>query len=80
MSTLHEQLSRLMDDDLSAQEKEKLIERMIDDPQAQAIWERYQLMRNALNNKLNPGEDLASRVRDAIAKEPTYNQAEIKNE
>ena len=75
---IEEQLSRLMDGDLTEAEKETLIEQMIADPEKQALWERYQLIRNAMTNKLNPGDEIVKNVRAVIDKENLYAKDPVK--
>lgn len=80
MEPIEQQLSRLMDDDVSEQEKTALIEQLLKDPEKRAIWQRYQLVRNVMTNKLEPGDQIVKNVREAIDKENLYGKAQAKLE
>lgn len=67
MDHLAEKLSLLMDNELLQTEKEVLIDLLVEDPEARKIWLRYQLIRNALNNKLSPADKLLSDIKAALA-------------
>ena len=70
-----EQLSALMDGEVDAPECELLIKRLCHNEakDEQACWERYHLIGDALKNNLPHiiKHDLSSRVRAALADEPT---------
>lgn len=78
MEPIEQQLSRLMDSDLNEQEKASLIEQLLEDPEKRAIWERYQLVRNVMTNKLSPGDQIVKNVREAIDKENLYSPEKVK--
>lgn len=77
MDNIEEQLSRMMDDDLPPAEKDALVEHLLQDAEAQDIWERYHLIRNALNNTMNPGDSILKGVRAVVDKEDLYNKAKV---
>ncbi len=68
-----EQLSRLVDGDLSESEATSLLGSLPTDEALKARWMRYCLMGNALRGSLPErlSTDLAARVQGAIAEEPT---------
>ncbi len=67
---INEALSAFMDDE--APEAHRLAERLSRDPDLQARWSRYHLIRDAMTEHLTYAElDIASRVSEALEKEPT---------
>lgn len=80
MPSVEQKLSQLLDDDLSPQEKEQVIETLLQDHSAQEVWGRYQLIRNALRNNMSPGENLVDRVRAVIDKEDIYAPSKIEQQ
>lgn len=71
---LKEQLSALIDDELSAEEIELVIRRLPRSPGLLEQMGRYFLIRNALQRELplGNGNDLAGRVAAALETEPAY--------
>lgn len=71
-----EQLSALMDDALEEEKREALINELKENPELQASWNTYHLIRNILQRKNDPllagyGATLWAKVSEQIAKEPT---------
>ncbi len=67
---LHEELSAFMDDETPA--ARRLAERLSRDPELQARWSRYHLIRDAMTEHLTYAEfDIASRVSAVLENEPT---------
>jgi len=67
---LNEELSAFMDDE--APEARRLAERLSRDPELQARWSRYHLIRDAMTEHLTYAEfDIAARVSQALENEPT---------
>ncbi len=67
---LNEELSAFMDDE--APEAQRLAERLSRDPELQARWSRYHLIRDAMTEHLTYAEiDIAARVSQALENEPT---------
>lgn len=67
---LHEELSAFMDDELP--DARRLADRLSRDPELQARWSRYHLIRDAMTEHLTYAElDIASRVRAVLENEPT---------
>ncbi len=71
---LREAISALTDGEAPEASSSKIIDRLIHDKAARAAWTRYQLISDALRERLPPhlAEDLPGRVRGAIGAEPTY--------
>jgi negative regulator of sigma E activity len=72
----NEQISALVDDELSAQEKGTLLAHLKTSREDQKTWECYHLIKSVLERNhhklmLGAGLNLAAKVRAAIAKEPT---------
>lgn len=67
---IDEQLSILMDDELI--EHDAVLDRLMADPQLQARWSRYHLMRDVITGHLpeQPLGDITGRVSQALEKEP----------
>ncbi len=67
---LHEELSAFMDDEVP--DPRRLAERLSGDPDLQARWSRYHLIRDAMTEHLTYAEfDIAARVSAALENEPT---------
>ena len=67
---LNEELSAFMDDE--APEARRLAERLSRDPELQARWSRYHLIRDAMTEHLTYAEfDIAAKVSQALENEPT---------
>ena len=67
---LNEELSAFMDDE--APEARRLAERLSRDPELQARWTRYHLIRDAMTEHLTYAEfDIAAKVSQALENEPT---------
>ncbi len=67
---LNEELSAFMDDETP--EAQRLAERLSRDPELQARWSRYHLIRDAMTEHLTYAEiDIAARVSQALENEPT---------
>ncbi|NIP74423.1 MAG: sigma-E factor negative regulatory protein [Gammaproteobacteria bacterium] len=75
--SVHEQISALMDGEMSEAERELLLRRMVADPDLRATWERYHLIRDALHYELPDHADpgLAGRVMAVIEDEPALQAA-----
>ncbi len=68
--SIHEELSAFMDDE--APDAARVARRLSDDPELQARWSRYHLIRDAMTEHLTYAEfDIAARVSEALEKEPT---------
>lgn len=67
---INEQLSILVDDELA--EHDAVLDRLRADPELQARWSRYHLIRDAITGHMpeQPLSDIANRVSHAVAKEP----------
>ena len=70
-----EKISALMDDTESEAPTEDLLSELKSNPELQATWKRFHLIRDVLQRKNEPilaslGKTLCERVREAIAKEP----------
>lgn len=74
-----EQLSALVDDELSREERAFLLRRLDHDGQARARLARYHLMRDALQRSLpeQPRTDLVERVRAGLAEDPPHTQESV---
>ena len=70
MSEMNEKLSALVDGELH--NSDKLIEQTATDHELAAAWQRYHLVRDAMQGKLSqqPSLDISDSVRKAIAQEP----------
>ena len=67
---LHEELSAFMDDE--AHDAARLARQLSSDPDLQARWSRYHLIRDAMTEHLTYAEfDIAARVSAALEDEPT---------
>lgn len=69
---MKEQLSALMDSEVSHHEADGLVGELARTPEASACWQRYHLIRAALRNELDTLADtgLARAVSDRLASEP----------
>lgn len=69
-----EQLSALVDGELTADERRFLLRRIGHDARLRSRLGRYYLMRDALQRRLppQPSPQLGERVREALAEEPTH--------
>lgn len=67
---IEEQLSILVDDELA--EHDAVLDKLATDPELQARWSRYHLMRDVITGHMpeQPLGDIASRVSQALEKEP----------
>lgn len=67
---IDEQLSILVDDELV--EQDAVLDRLMADPELQARWSRYHLMRDVITGHMpeQPLGDIADRVNQALEKEP----------
>ena len=67
---IYEQLSILVDDELA--DHDAVLERVATDPELKARWSRYYLMRDVITGHMpeQPVGDIASRVSQALEKEP----------
>lgn len=67
---IDEQLSILMDDELA--EHDAVLDKLTLDPELQARWSRYHLMRDVITGHMpeQPLGDIVSRVSQALEKEP----------
>lgn len=65
-----EQISALMDNELSTQDSSQALRRLDDVPEARARWETYHLIGDAMRGQAG-GIDVASRVSAALQHEPT---------
>ncbi len=74
MDNIKEEMSSLMDGENTRYNKDDLIEQMLRDPDASKTWQHFQLIRNALQNKLSPGQTMVERVRSVIDQENLYQQ------
>lgn len=69
---MNEQLSALLDGELTAHERDRLLQEMGRDPALRAAWERYHMIGASLRNDVGivVNVDLAARVGRQIAHEP----------
>lgn len=65
----NEQLSALMDGELSRRESEFLVRRLVGDDQLQQDWSRYHLARDCMKAEFSGPVDLVARVRASVAEE-----------
>jgi sigma-E factor negative regulatory protein RseA len=65
-----EQISALVDDELSPADRDALLGRMGRDPALADTWRRYQLVRAALQHEAPVATDLSGRVMAALSDEP----------
>lgn len=72
---MNETLSALMDAELHAREREKLLDRMVGDDELRAVWGRYHVTQAVLRGEWEGGlkSDLSGRVLAAVA-EPSWDQ------
>ncbi len=73
---LKQQISALVDDELSVQEQPLLLKRLGQDRELARCWQRYHLISDALRQHLpeHPSEELADRVMAALDNEPAYHE------
>ncbi|CAK0780710.1 sigma-E factor negative regulatory protein RseA [Gammaproteobacteria bacterium] len=69
-----EEVSALMDGEVSAREFEHILHEISEDPDLKGCWTRYHLVRDVLQQTLPPlgGSDLPERVSAALKSEPYY--------
>ena len=67
---IDEQLSILVDDEMA--DHHAVLNRLVSDPELQARWSRYHLIRDAITGHMpeQPFSDIANRVSQAVEKEP----------
>lgn len=72
-NSVDEQISALMDGELSERELPGVLESLRKNPELTGRWQRYHLVRDALHGTLSEHVhvDLSARVRDALRDEPT---------
>ena len=64
----YQQISALFDDELSDNEKEIALDELMGDEQAQAFWQRLNVMRKAIRNELTDRNDILGGVRKELRK------------
>ncbi|MFA7620176.1 MAG: sigma-E factor negative regulatory protein, partial [Thiohalomonadaceae bacterium] len=71
-NSIDEQISALMDGELSDRELSLVLKRMSQDPGVARRWQRYHMIRDALHDTLpaNLKFDLSDRVHEALRDEP----------
>ena len=69
---MNEKMSALLDDELSAHERDRLLQELGQDPMLRAAWGRYHLIRAALRKDIEVvvNSDLAARVVRRIENDP----------
>ncbi|OGI43946.1 MAG: hypothetical protein A2150_01230 [Candidatus Muproteobacteria bacterium RBG_16_64_11] len=69
---MNEKISALLDDELSARDRDRLLQEVGKDPVLRVAWERYHLIRAALHKDIGlvMNSDLASRILSRIEHDP----------
>ncbi|NOX09455.1 MAG: sigma-E factor negative regulatory protein [Gammaproteobacteria bacterium] len=72
--TIKQQISSMVDDELSSQEQELLMSRMQRDPALRQQWARYHMIGDVMRKQrvMHEDDSIASQVAQAISSEPSY--------